>query len=223
MATVPTGTLERALRRLYLQWLVGVPRHNEDIVEYIEEFQRNSERLIKSLGGDIARMGVYLADFPAPRLLELSPRAGVIYDAMKQAAIQAGVASGLGSRDIARAMLNAGLDKSYNRLLRLARTETVSAYWKNQWDSTAGLGLVMVWGAEFGPKTCEWCRSRDGYVVADPNMRDHPNGRCTLIPTLASRVRYKGTLNEDGSIYFDPLWDQRSQANGGNPLASVEA
>lgn len=212
MATVPTGRLERELRKLYLTWASGLPQHEGDLLEYLDKFRRDSERLIARLGGDVARLGVYLAQFPAPRELALSPVAGVIYDQMKQAAISAGIMTGLGSRDIASVMLRAGLDKSYRRLLRLARTETVSAYWKNQWDSTRGLpDIVMVWGAESGPRTCDYCLSRDGLVVDDPSIRDHPNGRCTLIPTLASRVAYKGTLRADGSVYMDPRWEARVQ------------
>lgn len=210
MATVPTGRLERELRKLYLTWLSRVGSHSNDMLAYIERFQRESTLLIARLGGDVARLGVYLADFPAPKLLELSPRAGVIYDEMKQAAIASGIASGMGSRDIARAMLNAGLDKSLYKLTRLARTETVSAYWKNQWDSTAGLGLVMLWSVENGPRTCDYCIGRDGLVVADSQIRDHPNGRCTLIPTLAKNVAYKGTLQPDGSVEYDKRWDKRS-------------
>lgn len=213
MATVPTGKLERELRKLYLQWLSNVHRHEGDMEAYITQFRVRSEALIARLGGDVARLGVYLADFPAPRFLELSPVAGVIYDSMQQAAIQAGIATGLGARDTARAMFMAGLDKSFHRLTRLARTETVSAYWKNQWDSTAGLPLVMVWSSETGPRTCDYCLDRDGLVVDDPSIRDHPNGRCTLVPTLPARVAYRGTLQADGSVYMDPRWQQRVTAS----------
>ncbi|WNM67977.1 capsid maturation protease [Microbacterium phage SirVictor] len=206
MGTVPTGKLERELRKLYLQWVFGLPKHEGGMEAYIESFRVRSEALIARLGGDVARLGVYLADFPAPRELALSPVAGVIYDQMQQAAIQAGIMTGLGATDTARAMFQAGLDKSFRRLLRLARTETVSAYWKNQWDSVQGLDLVLVWSAERGPRTCDYCLSRDGLVVEDPNIRDHPNGRCTLVPTVPARVAYRGTLQADGSVAVDPKW-----------------
>ena len=205
MATVPTSRMERELRKLYLQWLAGLPYH-QDIQTYLEEFELKSRKLIARLGGQVASLGA-LADFPVPKTLELSPVANVVYNEMKQAAISASITAGLNARDAARAMLNAGLDKGYRRLERLARTETVSAYWKNQWDSTADLpAIVMVWGAENSKKTCDYCQSRDGLVVEDPNIRDHPNGRCTLIPTVRSRVAYRGTLQPDGSVYFDPNW-----------------
>lgn len=213
MATVPTGKLERELRKLYLQWVMGLPQHENDLAAYINTFRVRSEALIAKLGGDVARLGVYLADFPAPRELVLSPVAGVIYDQMQQVAISAGIMTGLNANDVARAMLRAGMDKSFNRLKRLARTETVSAYWKNQWDSTAGLDLVMVWSAETGPRTCDYCLDRDGLVVDDPNIRDHPNGRCTLVPTVPWRVAYRGTLQADGSVYMDPRWQQRVTAS----------
>jgi hypothetical protein len=208
MGTVPTGQLERELRKRYLRWLSGLRREEElgNLSAYIDLFQRDSEWIIKKFGGQAASLGA-LADFPVPKTLELSPRAGVVYDEMKQAAIRASITAGLQSTDAARAMLRAGLDVSFRKLNRLARTETVSAYWKNSWDSIADLPtIVMVWGSEESKRTCEYCLSRDGLVVEDPNIRDHPNGRCTLIPTPRSQVKYKGTLQPDGSIDFDPRW-----------------
>lgn len=205
MGTVPTDKLERELRKTYLQWLGGLSKQ-ENVPAYIAEFQRTSEALIKRLGGQVASLGA-LGGFPVPKTLALSPHAGTIYNEMQQAAISASITAGLNSRDAARQMLNAGLDKSYKKLVRLARTETVSAYWKNQWDSTADLPLiVMVWGVERSKRTCDYCISRDGLVVEDGNIRDHPNGRCTLIPTLRSQVKYKGTLQSDGSVFMDPAW-----------------
>lgn len=207
MGTVPTGYMERVLRKMYLQWLAGLPAHQDDLVGYVKEFETESKLIIAELGGHAASLGA-LADFPVPKLLELSPVAGVVYDQMKQSAIQAGIQAGLQATDVARQMLHAGLDKSFNRLNRLARTETVSAYWKNQWDSTADLPMiVMVWSSEESKRTCDYCRSRDGLVVEDSSIRDHPQGRCTLIPTLRSQVKYKGTLEPDGSVTMDPRWD----------------
>lgn len=206
MGTVPTGQLERELRKLYLQWLAGMPTEPLMIPSYIEEFRLSSTALIESLGGQTARLGAYLG-FPAPQNITLSPVAGVIYDQMQQAAIQAGIMSGLSSTDVARQMFNAGLDKSFRRLNRLARTETVSAYWKNQWDSTVHLpDIVLLWGSEESKRTCDYCLSRDGLVVEDSSIRDHPNGRCTLIPTHRLAVQYKGTLRADGSVWMDPKW-----------------
>ncbi|QKY80305.1 MuF-like minor capsid protein [Microbacterium phage Mercedes] len=215
MATVPTGRMERELRKLYLQWLMGLPAA-QDLPAYIALFEQQSRELIGRMGGRVASLGA-LGDFPASKYLELSPVAGVIYNGMEQAAIQAGLIAGLGSVDVAKQMFRLGLDKSFNRLRRLARTETTNAYWKNTWDSTAGLpGIILVWSSETGPRTCDWCRSRDGLVVEDPNIRDHPNGRCTLVPKTRSLIKYRGTLQADGSVYMDPRW-------GGSGVAKLPA
>lgn len=213
MATVPTGRMERELRALFLRWLAGISGQ-QDLTAYVALFEEQSRALIARLGGRTASLGA-LAGFPAPKRLELSPVAGVVYREMEQAAIQAGLMAGLNSVDTARQMLTAGLGKSFNRLSRLARTETTNAYWKNTWDSTADLpGIVLVWSSEESPRTCDWCLSRDGLVVDDPNIRDHPNGRCTLAPMARSQVKYRGTLRADGSVYQDPRW-------GGSGVARV--
>jgi hypothetical protein len=215
MPEVPTGKMERKLRQEYLKWLAGLSDQT-DMTSAIKEFEARSRAVITTMGGHAASLGA-LADFPVPRLLELSPYADKVYDKMQQAAIQAGIAAGLNSRDTARQILNAGLGKSYKQLERLARTETVSAYWKNSWDSIADLPMiVMVWGSETSKKTCDYCLSRDGMVVEDGNIRDHPNGRCTLIPTLRSEVEYKGTLRPDGSIFMDPDWNKKPALPGLN-------
>ena len=210
MGTVPTGKLERELRKLYVSWVAGLPSHEDDMEAYIATFRRRSTALIARLGGDIARLGSHFADFPAPKELELSPYAGKVYDEMQLAAVRAGVASGLQATDMARAMLRAGLERSFYKLNRLARTETVSAYWKNQWDSTRGLDLVLLWSVEFGPRTCAWCKERDGLVVEYSSIRDHPNGRCTLLPTLPQNVKYKGSIASDGTIFWDPGFERRA-------------
>lgn len=185
---VPTGRLERELRKLYLRWLAGLPRHEHDLDAYLAKFERDSRALITRMGGQIASLGA-LADFPVPKTLALSPRAGVIYDGIKQAAISAGITAGLNAKDVARQILAAGIDKGYRQLERLARTETVSAYWQNTWDSTRNLDdIVLLWSAEIGPRTCDFCLDNDGKIVEDDTLRDHPNGRCTLRPVRADRV-----------------------------------
>lgn len=211
MPTIPTGKLERELRALYLRWLRGVSLDSTNLPGKIESFWKQSQKLIAREGGRVAMLGA-LGDFPAPRYLELSPYAGAVYDQMQMAAIQAGISIGQGARETAQKMFAAGLDKSFRRLERLARTETVNAYWKNAWGSIADLpDLVMVWGAESGKRTCDWCLERDGMVIDGASVRDHPNGRCTPIPTLRSQVRYRGSVASDGSIYYDSAWDKVPQ------------
>lgn len=210
MPTIPTGQMEAELRKLYLRWLSSVGL-GSDMDTRVNDFQAQSQALIERMGGHTASLGA-LAGFPAPKKLDLSPTVGTIYSDMKQAAIQAGIVAGLQSTDVAQAMFRNGMDKSFNRLRRLARTETTNAYWKNAFNSIADLpALVMVWGSEDGPRTCAWCRERDGLVMDSSNLRDHPNGRCTPIPTLRSQVKYKGSISADGSIYMDPRWKQEAK------------
>lgn len=219
MATVPTGKMERELRRLYMRWVHQLPRHQDDLHNYVAKFRRDSMDLIERMGGDIARLGI-LADFPAPKRLDLSLHVGTIYSDMELAAISAQIGLGLNPRQTAEALVQSGVDKSYRRLERLARTETVRAYWKNSWDSVEDLGLVMLWSAERGPRTCDPCLERDGMVVPSREVRDHPNGRCTLVAELPSRVNYKGSVAPDGSIYNDPDWDKAYlKALGSQPLS----
>lgn len=203
MGTVPTGRMERELRALYLRWLSGLPQE-QDMAAYVELFEQQSRELIGRLGGRAAALGA-LGDFPASKYLNLSPVAGVVYSEMQQAVIQAGLIAGLSSAETARQLLDLGLDKSFNRLKRLARTETTNAYWQATFTSTANLpAIVLLWSSEEGPRTCKWCLERDGLVVEDSNIRDHPNGRCTLVPTTRSQFTYRGTLRADGSIFMDP-------------------
>lgn len=221
MPTIPTGKMERELRRLYMQWVHQLPQHERDLHDYVAKFQRQSTDLIEKMGGDVARLGV-MADFPAPRRLDLSLHVGTIYSDMELAAISAQIGTGLNPTDTARALVRAGVDKSYRRLERLARTETVRAYWKNSWDSIDGLGLVMLWGSEDGPRTCAWCRERDGLVMDSSQLRDHPNGRCTPIPMHPAMVEYKGSIRADGTIYQDPAWTKPSQISVKAPRSADE-
>lgn len=199
MGRVPTGKMERELRALYLRWLAGVPTSGskEELDRYLDLFETQSRKLIRAMGGQVASLGA-LADFPVPKTLALSPRAGLVYNEMKQAAISASITAGLNAKEAARAMLNAGLDKGYKHLERLARTETVSAYWKNTFDSVAETDLILIWSAEDGPRTCDWCLEQDGKIVEDPSIRDHPNGRCTLVPTLPSQVETDEVVDVGG-------------------------
>lgn len=219
MPTIPTGPLEVELRKLYLRFVQGLAFDSSDLQDKTAAFQRAAIELIERMGGQVAMLGA-LGDFPAPRSLDLSPWAGTFYDEAQQAAIKASMLAGLSSKEAARAMFQAGLGQSYRKLERLARTETTNAYWKNAFASVADLPLiVMLWGSEDGPRTCQWCRERDGLVMDSPDLRDHPNGRCTPIPTLRSEVRYRGSISPDNVIYYDRRWDTATpSAAKANPL-----
>lgn len=206
MGTVPTDRMEDELRAYYLSWAeyIGLMANDDPdtLMSRFEIFKETSQEIIQQRGGKAARAGV-AAGFPAPKELELSKHADTVYNEMALAIIRAGLYTGVNARETAAAMFRAELDPKFSNLERLARTETVSAYWKNQWDEAEDLDLVMVWSPEHGSRTCDVCIGREGLVVANKNIRDHPNGRCTLLPTLPQDLDYKGTLQADGSITYD--------------------
>lgn len=206
MATVPTERMEDALRAYYARWaeqLIDAATDDpESLILLFEVFKEHSQEIIQQYGGKAARAGV-AAGFPAPKELELSPHADTVYNDIALAIIRAGLFTGVNAKETAAALFRAELDPKFSNLERLARTETVSAYWKNQWDEAEDLDLVMVWSPEHGSRTCDVCIGREGLVVEDQNIRDHPNGRCTLLPTLPQDLDYKGTLQADGSITYD--------------------
>ena len=225
MGTVPTGKLERELRREYSRFVDDLAR-TRDHHGAVKRFRKSSLQLMNTMGADVASLGS-LAGFPSPKELDMDPVAGYIYDDMLVAAIQVGVSIGQSPRKMAAVAYNAGLMKDFHKIERTARTETVRAYWKNQWDSADGLGLVMVWSSETSSRTCDYCLSRDGMVVRNSSIRDHPNGRCTLAPMLPSQVKYKGTLQADGTVVQEPerVWNpeyEPAPTPVATPLATSE-
>lgn len=211
MGTVPTSKLESKLESYYRKWVLGLSNITEDdLPAYLEQFKVQSSRIINLYGGQAVRAAA-MAGFPAPKVIDLSLKADHIYEAMQLTAIQAGIGTGLNPREIARAMFNAGMDSHYYSLERLARTEVTNAYWQHQWDQVEDLDLVMVWSAEESARTCPWCLSRDGLVVKDKTIRDHPNGRCTLLPTLPEDVPLRNTKGRN------PDWT-RNHPKEGYPL-----
>jgi hypothetical protein len=212
MATIPTGEMERELRKRYLRFVSGLTMDSANLTEQLAQFEADQFALIESMGGRTASLGA-LGDFPAPKSLDLSPWTGTVYQEMQTTAIKAGIIAGSSSLEAAQAMFRAGMDKSFHKLERLARTETTNAYWKNAWGSIADLPLlVMIWSSEGGPRTCAWCRERDGLVMDGPDLRDHPSGRCTPIPTLRSQVQYRGSISRDGQMYHDAAWKKTQDA-----------
>ena len=188
MATVPTGRVERELRAYFRKWLQGLsPAQLQDSAAIdlaLADFSAGYQEVMEKWGGQAARQG-FRAGFPAPTALPLSGAVpGHVMTGMQQAMLRAGIASGTGARTLARDMLRAGVTGEFYKVERLARTEVVRAYWGNARAQARELGMVLVWSSEDGPRTCPSCKAKDGLVVDDPTVYDHPNGRCTLIPTL---------------------------------------
>lgn len=191
MGTVPTTKLESLIRAYYLRWVAGIPKHEDNLDAYIDDFGTKVTEIIKRQGRGVVRASES-AHFPAPKPLPLSFDPAKAVAEMKQAAIRSGIATGQHPREMARAMLNAGFDGAYYKLERQARTEVTSAYWAHQWKQVKDMpDIQMRWSVETGPRTCKWCWSKDGLIVDDDTLRDHPNGRCTLEPVLTPDYAFK--------------------------------
>lgn len=191
MSGVSTARLERKLRALYLRWVRSL-LGSADPAASLQGFLKQAWGTILRYGG-VTAFGGTAAGFPEPTDMPLDAVWGHVVDAFTEAVLRGGWAVGVHSREIARRLRDAGIDQAYHKLERFARTETVRAHWQRQWADADGLDdIVMVWGAERGPRTCPWCLAKDGLVVQDKTIRDHPNGRCTLIPTLKDRVPLRG-------------------------------
>ena len=191
MSGASTARLERKLRALYLRWVRSLPGSADPAVS-LQGFLKQAWSTILRYGG-VTAFGGTAAGFPEPTDMPLDATWKHVVDAFTEAVLRGGWAVGVHSREIARRLRDAGIDRAYHKLERFARTETVWAHWQRQWADAEGLDdIVMVWGAERGPRTCPWCLAKDGLVVKDKTIRDHPNGRCTLIPTLKNKVPLRG-------------------------------
>lgn len=226
MSGVSTARLERELRALYLRWVRSLPG-SADPAASLHGFLKQAWGTILRYGG-VTAFGGTSAGFPEPTDMPLDAVWGHVVDAFKEAVLRGGWAVGMHSKEIARRLRDAGIDQAYHKLERFARTETVRAHWQRQWADAEGLDdIVMVWGAERGPRTCPWCLAKDGLVVQDKTIRDHPNGRCTLVPILRDKVPLRGRgpnprflrRSWSGELPDDP--DVRQALRGGLDRALV--
>jgi len=100
-----------------------------------------------------------------------------------------GVALGLNSREISRRIRRAA-GVGLVRALRIARTETMRAYreaTRRSYQANSDIVKGWIWHAALDRRTCPMCWAM--HVTQhglDETLGDHPNGRCTMIPWVAS-------------------------------------
>lgn len=181
--SVPTSDMETELRKLYMRFTSSIDENTADITDRVQAFNREAASIIKQHAEDVRPEG-----FPAPSPITVSIDMSTVTGVLENALTSAGIAAGMNAREIARAMRGAGIAKTWTSLETLARTEVVQAYWRKSWESAGQYvrdgSMQMVWSAEQGPRTCPFCLAKNGMVVKDPTVVDHPRGRCTLIPRL---------------------------------------
>jgi len=125
----------------------------------------------------------YAADgSPLQRLLAASYEDAV--DGITQKLVN-GIASGDPVRSIAKGMAN-GASRSLNRMMTIARTETLRAYRTSTHQQYKDAGVERWQRVEARDRrTCQGCLALDGKKYpAEDRPFDHPRGRMTLVPVL---------------------------------------
>lgn len=205
MATVPTGDLDEALRVAYSDFIIKLTRESVDIDKEMDLYLDRVSKAIKHHGGSIVARAT--TGFTTPTPIDLDEQLAPYRDKLKAAIVKGGITAGLNANEIASALVTSGVSTIHHDMARLARTEVVAAYWQDQWKEAEELDLVMVWSAEDGPRTCPYCLAKNGLVVEDKTIRDHPNGRCTLVPTLPELIPPR-TKDKD------PRWTRNHDPEG---------
>lgn len=179
MKQIKTSKLERTLVGVYRRWLAACDNETPT--------RSDIHRLRTELDAFFATDGAYLANlnaqlqFPQTINRSLVQQTDRILTSFEEKAIQGGILAGLHPTVTAQAMSHYTNEALYS-LRRLVRTETVKAMWQDQRQAVADMpGMALMWVCE-PRRACPTCKARDGLIVENPNIYDHPNGRCTLAP-----------------------------------------
>jgi SPP1 gp7 family putative phage head morphogenesis protein len=128
--------------------------------------------------------------------------------AAMRAALIEGIIVGDNPNDVARDMVGrveGAFNGGLTRAQIIARTEMLDAYRAaSAYIHRANADLVTAWQwyARLDKRTCVACWSRHGrvYAVTEPGPDDHPRGRCTRLPKLASWKELGITAPEPPSV-----------------------
>jgi SPP1 gp7 family putative phage head morphogenesis protein len=143
--------------------------------------------------------------------------------AAMRAALIEGIIVGDNPIPVARDMV-ARVEGAFNggltRALTISRTEMLDAYRAaSAYIHRANADLVTAWQwyARLDSRTCPACWSRHGriYATTEPGPDDHPRGRCTRLPKLASWESLGLNVPEPPSLLPDSekAFNQLSKAN----------
>ena len=179
MKQIKTSKVERTLVGVYRRWLATCDNATPT--------RADIHRLRTDLEAFFAADGAYLANlnkqvqFPRTVDRQLIQQTDRILTRFEEKAIQGGILAGLHPTVTAQSMQHY-TDETLYSLKRLVRTDTVRAMWKDQRQAVADMpGVALMWVCE-PRRACPTCKARDGLIVENPNIYDHPNGRCTLAP-----------------------------------------
>lgn len=224
MKQIKTSKVERTLVSVYRRWLAACDNGTPT--------RADIHRLRTELDAFFATDGAYLANlnkqlqFPRTIDRQLIQQADRILTRFEEKAIQGGILAGLHPTVTAQAMSHYTNEALYS-LRRLVRTETVRAMWQDQRQAVEGLpGMGLMWVCE-PRRACPTCKARDGLIVENPNIYDHPNGRCTLAPVFLEDLpirplppvpEYDRATSPAPSC--DPSFSELGQPDGHSQLAS---
>jgi SPP1 gp7 family putative phage head morphogenesis protein len=131
-------------------------------------------------------VGVLGDGSPLRRLFDALP--ALVSERLEQGLL-AGVAAGLGPREIARQVREAE-SLGLNRALLIARTEVLRAHreaTRATYQANADVVEGWVWTAELGPRTCPSCWALHGsFWPLDEPLASHPACRCSMSPRTRS-------------------------------------
>lgn len=117
-----------------------------------------------------------------------------------------GVALGLNPRQVAKNMAR-GTERTLNRMMNIARTETLRVYRTANLDSYKASGVVDGYKrlAAHDSRTCFQCIALEGTTYQlDEMMPTHPSCRCTLIPIVIGVPEPKWLKGEDWLVEQSP-------------------
>lgn len=131
--------------------------------------------------------------------------------AAMRAALIEGIIVGDNPIPVARDMVDrveGAFNGGLTRALTISRTEMLDAYRAaSAYIHRANSDLVTAWQwyARLDSRTCAACWSRHGrtYPTSEPGPDDHPRGRCTRLPKLASWAELGITAPEPPSLLPD--------------------
>lgn len=181
MKPIKTSKLERTLTGVYRRWLATCGNQTPTRAD-IQRLRTELDKFFSSDGAYLANLNKQL-QFPRTVDRQLVQQTDRILTRFEEKAIQGGILAGL-HPTVTAASMSHYTDEALYSLKRLVRTETVRALWQDQRRAVEDMpGMALMWVCE-PRRACPTCKARDGLIVENPNIYDHPNGRCTLAPVF---------------------------------------
>lgn len=126
-------------------------------------------------------------------------------------------ALGVNPQVTAQNMVRLGLSQSLNRMMTVARTEQLRVHRESSRQQYQQSGVVENYRrlATRDSRTCMACLMADGEVYElTETLREHPNGRCTTIPTVTGFAPVAWQKGPDWFMQQDQATQRKMLGNG---------